>query len=256
MFSVQWVGFLTIVKKEMVRVFRIWTQTLLPSVVTTTLYFMIFGHFIGSRVGQLHGVPYIQFIVPGLIMMSVLTNAYANVSSSIFSAKFQRNLEEMLVSPLTTLTIMLGFITAGVLRGCIVGLLVTMVSLFFSPMVIQNPGIVILTILLTSFLFSTAGLLNAVFARKFDDIAIVPTFVLTPLTYLGGVFYSVHSLPAFWQNVSLLNPVLYLVNVFRYGFLGLSDVPVIPSLLGLFGVFIILWACGYYLLQKGLGVRQ
>jgi ABC-2 type transport system permease protein len=254
--SVQWVGFLTIIRKELIRIFRIWTQTLLPSVITTTLYFMIFGRFIGSRVGELHGVPYIQFIVPGLIMMAVITNAYANVSSSLFSAKFQRNLEELLVSPLTTLTIMLGFVTAGVLRGCIVGLLVTGVSLFFSPMALQHPGIIGGTILLTSFLFATAGLLNAVFARKFDDIAIVPTFVLTPLTYLGGVFYSVKSLPPFWQTVSYFNPILYLVNIFRYGFLGQSDVPVYLSLLGLFVVFAVLWGWGYYLLQKGLGVRH
>lgn len=256
MWRIQWIGFLTMIRKELTRIFRIWTQTLLPSVITTTLYFLIFGRFIGSRVGNLHGVSYIQFIVPGLIMMSVITNAYSNMVSSVFSAKFQKQIEELLVSPMSSFTVMAGYLTGSVLRGCIVGVLVTGVSLFFAPIVVYNPLLTILTVVLTAVLFSLAGFINAIFAKKFDDIAIVPTFVLTPLTYLGGVFYSVKSLPVFWQKLSLLNPILYLVNIFRFGFLGMSDVPVGASLIGLTVVVIILWGVGYQLYRKGIGVQQ
>ncbi len=256
MFQVQYVGFCTMVKKDIIRIFRIWTQTLLPSVITTTLYFMIFGRFIGSRIGLLHGHPYIEFIVPGLIMMQVITNSYSNMVSAVFSAKFQRQIEELLVSPMAVMTIMLGYLSGSVLRGCIVGGLVTAVALFFTPLHIQNPGLSIAVVVLTAVLFSLAGFLNALFARKFDDIAIVPTFVLTPLTYLGGVFYSVKSLPEIWQHISLLNPILYLVNLFRYGFIGVTDVPVYPAFLGMFGVVIVLWTTGYILFKKGIGIRQ
>ncbi len=256
MLRIQWIGFMTMIRKELSRIFRIWTQTLLPSVITTTLYFLIFGRFIGSRVGQVHGVNYIQFIVPGLIMMSVITNAYSNMVSSVFSAKFQKQIEELLVSPMSSFTVMAGYLTGSVLRGCIVGALVTAVSLFFAPMTVYNPFVAIITIILTAFLFSLAGFINAIFAKKFDDIAIVPTFVLTPLTYLGGVFYSVKSLPPVWQKISLLNPILYLVNIFRFGFLGMSDVPVATSLAGLTVVVVALWVIGYLLYKKGVGVRQ
>ncbi|MGE4170426.1 MAG: ABC transporter permease [Candidatus Margulisiibacteriota bacterium] len=256
MIRIQWIGFITLVRKELIRVFRIWTQTLLPSVMTTTLYFLIFGRFIGSRIGQLHDVSYIQFIVPGLIMMAVITNAYANVSSSVFSAKFQRNIEELLVSPLSSGTILMGYLGGGILRGIIVGVLVTLVSLFFSPLHFVHPILVGATIVLTSFFFSICGFLNATIARKFDDISIIPTFVLTPLTYLGGVFYSVKFLPEFWQKVSLLNPIFYLVNVFRYGFLGISDVPVTAAFGGFFALTVALWFLAYTLLKRGFGMRN
>ena len=253
---VQCVGFYTIVRKELVRVCRIWTQTLLPSVVTTTLYFLIFGGFIGSRIGLVHGVNYMQFIVPGLIMMSVVTNAYANVSSSFFGAKFQKNVEEMLVSPLNGAVIVLGFLSAGVLRGGIVGLLVTGVAAFFTPLVFHHLGIVIVTVLLSATLFATLGFLNAMVARKFDDISIVPTFVLTPLIYLGGVFYSINALPPFFQWVSLANPIVYLINLFRYGFLGFSDVSVWGSMVSLIVVCLAFVGLAIYLFDRGTGIRQ
>lgn len=256
MLRTQWIGFITMIRKELNRIFRIWTQTLLPSVITTTLYFLIFGRFVGSRVGIVNGHTYIQFIIPGLIMMQVITNAYTNMVSSVFSAKFQKQIEELLVSPLSSMTIMLGYMAGSVLRGCIVGVLVTIVSIFFSPMEIAHPWLAVGTMLLTAVLFSLAGFINAIFARKFDDIAIVPTFVLAPLTYLGGVFYSVKSLPVIWQNISLLNPILYLVNLFRFGFLGSSDVSVVGSLLGLTAVTIVLWVIGFQLFKRGIGIRQ
>ncbi len=252
----QWTGFYTIVRKELVRVFRIWTQTLLPSVVTTTLYFLIFGGFIGSRIGKVHGVSYAQFIVPGLIMMSVITNAYANVSSSFFGAKFQRNIEEMLISPMCGMVIVWGFITGGVMRGCIVGLLVTLISWFFAPLHILHLGIVLVTIFLSATVFATLGFLNAMFARKFDDISIVPTFVLTPLIYLGGVFYSIQTLSPFFQTLSYFNPVIYLINLFRFGFLGFSDIPVGASLVGLFLLSGVLLAISAHLLNRGIGMKN
>jgi len=256
MLYIQWIGYLTIIRKELNRIFRIWTQTLLPSVVTTTLYFLIFGRFVGSRVGDIGGHSYIEFIIPGLIMMQVLTNTYANMVSAVFSAKFQRQIEELLVSPLAPTTILLGYMTGSILRGVIVGGLVTVVSLFFAPIQIMHFGFMIGTIFLTAIVFSLAGFLNAIFAKKFDDIAIVPTFILTPLTYLGGVFYSVHALPLFWQKMSLLNPILYLVNLFRYGFLGITDIPIWPSFAGLIILTVVLWSIGIFLFSRGIGIRQ
>jgi ABC-2 type transport system permease protein len=255
MWQIQWVGFKTIARKETVRIFRIWTQTLLPSVITITLYFLIFGNIIGERLGSINGHTYMQFIVPGLIMMAVINNAFSNVVSTFFSAKFQRNIDEMLVSPLSFVTIILGFLSGGLTRAVIVGFLVTCVSLFFAPLHIYSISIVILTIVLTSLLFCLCGIINAIFANKFDDIAIVPTFVLTPLTYLGGVFYSIDSLPIFWQKLSLLNPILYLVNCFRYGFLGVSDIPVFKALIILIIVIALLWYACIALLKKGVGIR-
>ncbi|RAP38233.1 ABC transporter permease [Candidatus Marinamargulisbacteria bacterium SCGC AAA071-K20] len=255
MWKVQWVGFKTIARKETVRIFRIWSQTLLPSVITITLYFLIFGNIIGARLGSIGGYTYMQFIVPGLIMMAVINNAYSNVVSTFFSAKFQRNIDEMLVSPLSFVAIILGFLSGGLTRAVIVGFLVTAVSMFFAPLKIYSISIVILTIFLTSLLFCLCGIINAIFATKFDDIAIVPTFVLTPLTYLGGVFYSIDSLPIFWQRLSLLNPILYLVNCFRYGFLGVSDIPVAKALIILSVVIALLWSACIHLLKKGVGVR-
>jgi ABC-2 type transport system permease protein len=228
----QWVAFWTIFTKEIRRFTRIWIQTLLPPVITMSLYFVIFGALIGSRIGKMDGFDYMSFVVPGLIMMSVITNSYANVVSSFFSAKFQHSIEELLVSPTPNYIILAGYVSGGVARGLLVGLLVSIVSFFFTGVAIHNLGIIILVVFLTSTLFATAGFLNAVFADSFDDINIVPTFVLTPLTYLGGVFYSITLLPEFWQAVSKLNPVLYVVNSFRYGFLGITDINIGYALAG------------------------
>ncbi len=256
LWTVQWIGLLTITRKEMTRVLRIWPQTLLPSVITTTLYFLVFGNFIGDRIGEFDGVPYIQFIIPGLIMMSVITNSYSNVSSSAFGAKFQRNIEEMLISPLHNAVIVSGYVMGGVLRGCLVGSLVTLVSIFFAPLQIANIGLVLAVMLFTSMLFALAGFINAMLANRFDDVSIVPTFVLTPLTYLGGVFYSISLLPPFWQTLSRLNPVLYLVNLFRFGFSGVSDVPVGGALAFLLVFTGLLWGVCLYLFNRGVGLRS
>ena len=248
-------AFGTIVRKEVRRFTRIWMQTLLPSAITMTLYFVIFGRLIGSRIGDMGGHSYIQFVVPGLIMMAVVTNAYANVVSSFYGAKFQRFIEELLVSPVSNNTILLGYLSGGVLRGLCVGAIVTVLSLFFSHLHIQHIGITLAILLLTSLLFSLAGFINAVYANNFDDISIVPTFVLTPLTYLGGVFYSIDMLPGIWATVSRFNPILYIVNAFRYGFLGVSDVD-----LGLsFGIVLLFIAIAYayamHLLKTGRRLR-
>ena len=253
---VYWIAFKSIVIKEITRFTRIWVQTLVPPAITMTLYFVIFGTLIGSRIGQMHGVSYMEFIVPGLIMMSVITNSYANVASSFYSAKFQRSLEEMLVAPVPDHVIILGFAAGGVARGLCVGAIVTAVSLFFVPLQVHSPIAVFFTLLMTAMLFALAGLINAVFAKSFDDISIIPTFVLTPLTYLGGVFYSIELLPGFWQTVSHGNPVLYMVNAFRYGFLGISDVNLWVAY-GLISVFIVaLYLLVWQLLRRGTGIRH
>lgn len=226
-FSEQWIAFLTIVRKEVRRFLRIWMQTLLPPAITMTLYFVIFGTLIGSRIGEMGGFSYIQFVVPGLVMMAVVTNSYANVVSSFFGAKFQRFIEEILVSPMSNSIILWGYVIGGVARGLLVGLTVTLLSLFFTELHIHNIWVTIAIVTLTSVFFSLAGFVNAVFANNFDDVSIVPVFVLTPLTYLGGVFYSVDMLSDFWANVSHLNPMLYIVNAFRFGILGVSDVNVV-----------------------------
>lgn len=246
----------SILIKECTRFLRIWVQTLVPPAITMTLYFVIFGQLIGSRIGDMQGFSYMEFIVPGLIMMSVITNSYANVASSFFSAKFQRNVEELLVAPVPNYIIVLGFVGGGVARGVLVGLIVTLVSLLFVEIQLHHFWVLLSTVLLTATLFSLAGLINAVYAKTFDGINIVPTFVLTPLTYLGGVFYSLSLLPPVWQAISNLNPVVYMVNAFRYGFLGHSDVSlplaytVIVSLIG------VLFAGAMYLIQKGTGLRS
>jgi ABC-2 type transport system permease protein len=254
--SFQWVAFNTIVAKEVRRFVRIWPQTLLPPAITMTLYFVIFGNLIGSRIGDMGGFDYMQFIVPGLVMMSVIQNSYGNVVSSFYSTKFQRSIEEMLVSPMSATTILLGYVAGGVARGLCVGVIVTLLSLFFTSIQVQHVLVTILVVVLTAVLFSIAGFINAIFANKFDDVAIIPTFVLTPLTYLGGVFYSIDLLPEFWRMVSLLNPVLYMVNVFRYGLLGVSDVNVVASLLAivLFTGGLFFWAL--WLLKRGVGIRH
>lgn len=246
----------TIWIKECTRFLRIWVQTLVPPAITMSLYFIIFGSLIGKRIGEMGGFSYMEFIVPGLIMMSVITNSYANVSSSFFSAKFQRNIEELLVAPVPNWIIVLGFVGGGVARAILIGIIVTCVSLLFVDIHIHNFAIIVVTLLLTSSLFATAGLINAIFAKTFDDISVVPTFVLTPLTYLGGVFYSLTLLPEFWQWVSKINPIVYMVNGFRYGFLGVSDVSYLTSL-GLLLVFnVVLFTLAYQLINRGVGIRS
>ncbi len=249
-------GLTTLTRKQIRRINRIWTQTLLPSAMTLSLYFIIFGSLIGPRIGDMGGFDYMAFIVPGLIMMAVITNAYMNVSSAFFGEKFGKSIEELLVSPLPSWAIIAGFVAGGVYRGILVGVIVTIVSMFFSDLSFYNIWIVILTILLTSVVFSLAGLLNGIFARKFDDVSIVPTFVLTPLTYLGGVFYSISLLPSFWQGVSQLNPILYMVNLFRYGFLGVSDINIYFAFAILMLFAIIFYSLAHYFLEKGYGMRS
>lgn len=252
----QWVAFSTILRKEIRRFMRIWMQTLLPPVITTTLYFIIFGHVIGDRIGTMGGLRYMEFVVPGLIMMAVITNAYSNVVSSFFGAKYQRNVEELLVSPMPNYIILLGFVAGGVARGLCVGLIVTLVALNFSDLYVHDLVITVLIVMMTALLFSLAGFLNAVYANSFDDISIIPTFVLTPLIYLGGVFYSIDALPAFWATLSQANPMLYVVNAFRYGVLGYSDIDITWAFI-IVAVFTVLawWYC-LRLLATGKRLRQ
>lgn len=250
-----WVAFQTIVFKEILRFFRVWTQTILPSAITMTLYFVIFGHLMGSRIGSFDGFEYVKYIAPGLIMMSVITNAYSNVTSSFFLAKFQRSIEELLVSPVPNYLILTGYVTGAVLRGLVVGLVVTIISIFFAKFTIHHGLIMVLIVFLSALLFSLAGFINAIFAKKFDDIAIIPTFVLTPLTYLGGVFYSVNILPPFWRSLSFFNPILYMVNAFRYGILGVSDVSIGTSILIIVSLILLSIFLALYLLKKGVGIR-
>jgi ABC-2 type transport system permease protein len=252
----QLIAFKAIVIKEVLRFGRIWVQTIVPPVITMSLYFVIFGNLIGSQIGDMDGYRYIDYIVPGLIMMAVITNSYANVVSSFYGCKFHRHIEEMLVSPLPYYLIILGFMSGGIARGMAVGLAVTLVSMLFTTLQLHNLAVIISTVVLTSALFSLAGLINAVFAKSFDDISIVPTFVLTPLTYLGGVFYSIHMLPDFWQHMSRINPILYMVNTFRFGFLGVTDIPVSLSYAIIIGFIAALYSYALYLLKTGYGIRK
>jgi ABC-2 type transport system permease protein len=252
----QWIALNTIVRKEIVRFTRIWVQTLLPPVITMGLYFVIFGQLIGSRIGQMDGFSYMEFVVPGLIMMSVITNSYSNVVSSLFGVKFQRSVEELLVSPTPNYIILLGYVLGGVSRGLLVGFIVTLVSFLFTDLTIHSLPITIAIVFMTAIVFSLAGFLNAVFARSFDDISIVPTFILTPLTYLGGVFYSISLLPSFWQSASQLNPILYMVNAFRYGILGISDINITYAFVGVFVFIVLLTALCLQLLARGTRLRS
>ena len=254
--NLYWTAFKSLISKEINRFTRIWVQTLVPPAITMTLYFIIFGNLIGSRIGEMSGFSYMEYIVPGLIMMSVITNSYSNVASSFFSAKFQKNIEELLVAPVPNYIIIAGFVGGGVVRGLLVGALVTCVSLFFVDIQIAHLGVIMLTVLMTSIVFSLGGLINAIFARTFDDISIIPTFILTPLTYLGGVFYSINLLPEFWQGVSKLNPIVYMVNAFRYGFLGVSDVGIGTAFTVLIAFIIALYAIALRLISKGTGLRS
>lgn len=246
----------TIVIKEILRFSRIWVQTIIPPAITMGLYFIIFGQLIGSQLSDIDNFSYMDYIVPGLIIMSIITNSYANVVSSFYGTKFHHHIEELLVSPIANLTIIAGYVTGGVARGLIVGLVVTLVSLFFTRIPIDSYLITLLIALLTAILFSLAGLINAIFANSFDDISIVPTFVLTPMTYLGGVFYSIEMLPEFWQNVSLFNPVLYMVNGFRMGMLGVSDASLSSAIVIILGFICSLGAFSLWLLHKGVGIKK
>ena len=246
----------TVVRKEVVRVMRIWVQTIVPPAITMTLYFIIFGNLIGKRIGVMGGFDYMQYIAPGLIMMSVITNSYGNVVSSFFGAKYGKHVEEMLVSPMSNATIIIGHVSGGVIRGLMVGALVTLIALGFTRLTIEHPLVTYSMVVLASIVFALLGFVNAVFAKKFDDISIIPTFVLTPLTYLGGVFYSITLLPEFWQKVSLGNPILYMVNAFRYGILGVSDIRIGYAYL-IVGSFVIgLFALNLTLLNRGVGIRE
>lgn len=250
------IALFSILHKEVHRFMRIWVQTLVPPAITISLYFVIFGSLIGSRIGEMGGFDYMSFIVPGLIMMAVITNSYSNVASSFFSAKWQRNVEEMLVAPVPNWVIVAGYVGGGMTRGILVGTIVTLISLFFVDIQIHNVWVIIATVLLTSAVFSLGGLINAIFAGSFDDISIIPTFILTPLTYLGGVFYSISLLPEFWQGVSQINPIVYMVNAFRYGFLGISDVSLVVSFSVIIAFIIVLFSVAMTLISKGTGLRS
>ncbi len=254
--SYKFIAFQTIVIKEVRRFLRIWIQTLVPPVITIALYFVIFGNLIGNRIGNMGAYTYMEFIVPGLIMMAVVNNSYANVVSSFFSQKFQRSIEELLVSPVPNYIILLGFIIGGVARGMLVGLIASVIALFFSGVHLDNIFITTIVILLSSIVFSLGGFINAVYAKSFDDISIIPTFVLTPLIYLGGVFYSVDLLPAFWKTVSQVNPIFYMVNAFRRGILGTSDVNIYFALSMLVAFTLVMFAFAMHLLYRGKGLRH
>jgi len=249
------VAFNTIVIKEITRVLRIWVQTIIPPAISMSLYFIIFGNLIGARVGPMNGLNYIEYIAPGIIMMAVINNSYANVVSSFFSAKFQKHIEEMLIAPIPNIVILLGFVAGGVVRGLLVGLIVTFIALFFTDLSIYNLPIVCLVVLMTSILFALGGFINAIFANRFDDISIIPTFILTPLIYLGGVFYTISLLPEVWQTISLLNPILYMVNTFRYGMLGVSDIAIVDAFIIISLFIIVLTTVALYLLNKGVGIK-
>jgi len=252
----QIIGMLALIRKETRRVLRIWVQTIIPPGITMSLYFIIFGTVIGRRIGQMDGFQYMEYIAPGLIMMSVITNSYGNVVGSFFNAKIQRHIEEMLVSPMSEISIVIGYLAGGIIRGIFVAAVVSLITLFFTQLNIKYPVLAILVILMTAGVFSLAGLLNAIFAKKFDDIAIIPSFVLAPLTYLGGVFYTITLLPEFWQKVSYFNPILYMVNAMRFSVLGESDIDIFIGIVVMLSFFIILLCTAIYLLKKGVGIRE
>jgi len=246
----------TVARKETVRILRIWIQTIVPPVITMTLYFVIFGNLIGRRIGEMGGFDYMQYMAPGLIMMSVISNSYGNVVSSFFGAKFQGHLQEMIVAPMQTWVIILGHVVGGVVRGLSVGVVVTIVALFFTRVEVQSPLIAISILVLTSIVFSLGGMINAIFATKFDDVSIIPTFVLGPLTYLGGVFYTTSLLPEFWAKVSAFNPILYMVNGFRYGVLGVSDIDIRMAFVVILVFLVLAFAACFYLISRGIGLRS
>jgi len=253
---VYWTAFRTLLIKEILRFARIWVQTILPPAITMALYFIIFGKLIGSQIGDIEGFRYIDFIVPGLILMSVISNSYANTVSSFYFSRWNKHIDELLIAPIPNWLILAGYVAGGVARGVIVGIVVTIVASFFSDLSIHSYGITFLVFVLTSVLFSLAGFINGVFANSFDDISIIPTFVLTPLTYLGGVFYSMSLLPEFWQTVSMANPVLYMVNAFRYGLLGVSDIDLSSGIAIILGFTLVLALYAHSLMKRGVGVKS
>jgi len=252
----QWIAFRTLLIKEILRFSRIWLQTVVPAAVTMGLYFIIFGDLIGSQLADVHGFRYMEYIVPGIILMAVINNAYANVVSSFYMSKFAHFIEELMVSPMPNYLILTGYMAGGVARGLVVGIVVTIVAMFFTPLHVHNAALLIAVVVLTAMLFSLGGFINAIYAKSFDDISIIPTFVLTPLTYLGGIFYSIDMLPPFWQKVSLANPILYMINAMRYGMLGVSDIDIVTAM-GIIVLFVAgLFLFALYLLQRGVGLRQ
>lgn len=255
----KWISFYTMLRKDIVRMFRIWVQTFLPSAITSSLYFLIFGTVLGSQIGDMQGVPYMTFVIPGLVMLAIVTNAYANTSFTFFSSKFfARSIDEILVSPTPPWLMIAGFVSGGVIRGVLVGAVVLVVSLFFTSLTltVANFAIILFFAVLTAAVFSLAGLVNGIYAKTIDGINIVPTFVLTPLVYLGGIFYSVHTLPDWWQTITYANPLFYLINGFRYGFLGQSDVSIALAIAILVGMIVVLVGINWYLIRKGLGLKQ
>jgi ABC-2 type transport system permease protein len=250
-----WIGFYTLCRKEMGRFLRIWRETLIPPAITMVLYFVIFGHLVGSQISPIHGLPYMQYIAPGLVMMTVISSSFANTINSIYLLRFQKSIEEILVSPMPNALILLGFTFGGVIRGLTIGSIVMLVSLLLTKLVVQHVFLMLLTVFLTAALFSLIGFLFGLYVKNFDEISVFPTFVLTPLTYLGGVFYSINMLSPFWQKVSLLNPILYLVNAFRYSLLGVTDIPIFSALLFTSLLVIALFGINYYLLSKSTGLR-
>ncbi|AKS43329.1 ABC transporter permease [Wenzhouxiangella marina] len=251
-----WIGYQTILIKEITRILRIWAQTLIPPVITMSLYFVIFGAIIGRRVGEMNGLPYMDFIVPGLIMLSVITNSYGNITSSFFGAKFGRHVEELLVSPLPPWIILAGYVSGAVFRALAVGILVWLIAGVFSGFHMHNVAVTFSILILTAVVFALGGFINAIYAQKFDDISIIPTFVLQPLTYLGGVFFSVSLLPGFWQNLSLVNPIVYMVSAFRFGLLGISDIPLWQAYAIVCGFAVVLFVICMTLLKRGVGLRS
>tara|TARA_Y100000588_G_scaffold356400_1_gene412670 strand:- start:780 stop:1553 length:774 start_codon:yes stop_codon:yes gene_type:complete len=254
--SIQLIGLYTLIRREVVRMFRISTQVFLPPIITTLLYFMIFGEIIGHRVGAIDGISYPTFIAPGLLMMSVITNAYSNVSSSLFSVRFQKSIEEMLVSPLNNSYILLGFCLGGIIRGLIVGILIYFIAFFFTDIDFYHLPNTLIIVFLVSTLFSLAGFTNAMVARNFDDVAIIPTFVLAPLSYLGGVFYSIQMLSPFWQKLTYLNPIFYMVNALRAAMINKPEVPVITAIIIICIMILGLFGINMYMLKKGIGIRD
>jgi ABC-2 type transport system permease protein len=250
------VALYTVARREIVRILRIWAQTLVPPAITMTLYFLIFGSLIGRRIGDMGGISYMDFIVPGLVMMSIIQNSYGNISSSFFGAKFGRHVEELLVSPMPNWVILGGYVAGAVLRGLMVGVIVLGIAMLFTHVRMPHPWVMLSTVLLGATIFSLAGFINAVYARKFDDVTIVPTFILTPLTYLGGVFYSIKLLPDWAQALTHANPIFYMVNAFRYGLLGMSDVPLGVAYALMVGFVVVLAAIGLTLLNRGIGLRS
>ncbi|AML49228.1 ABC transporter permease [Coxiella burnetii] len=255
-FKEERIAYQTIVVIELKRILRIWSQTILPPAITSILYFFIFGQIIGERVGTINGYKYIQFIAPGLIMMNIITSSYSSAVSAFFGAKFQYSIEELLVSPVSNITILLGYMSSGVLRGILVGIIVTLIALFFTHLHVHSIISILIAALLSACIFALAGLINAIYAKNFEGISIIPTFVLTPLTYLGGVFYPITLLPKFWQYVSYVNPVSYIIDNFRYGFLGIKDSYLTLSYFLMLSFIIILFSISYYLMEKGVGLRE